>query len=415
MPTRRAWVFIIMGLGLYLLANQTQVGWVYVMSNIVAGLLLVAFIYSLGMLKHIEARRTFYNLSSHSPINSLFTNDPILSNFQDENTIFTSSDFYEDDPVEISIQFKRIRLKPAFLISGQEMCPFAPSEDRTQSFFVPSLFRGRLLELSYQTICNRRGLYTFSAMKLHSKGPFSLFSTRRTLTIPSEILIYPRYHPLKRLRVLENRGFADKQVMRVGAGSEVVGTREYRSGDSLRQIHWRSTARAGKLVVKEFLDSDQLSMAVVLDLSQQGNVGQGKFSTFETALRLAASFGYYATQQKIPFRLVGQSQRWKSPATPLSWWGTLNYLAKVENDGQESLATVLRNLSQLPFVVVLISNPDISIGQELALLQRKGIQALAIFITPDRVSPSSAPAQSSEGLEVKTVSPYNWSAVLDEL
>ncbi len=98
----------------------------------------------------------------------------------------------------------------------------------------------------------------------------------------------------------------------------------------------------------------------------------------------------------------------------LSWSGMLNYLAKVQNDGPEPLAAVVRNLSPLPFVIVLISNPSGSINQELALLQTKGIQVLAIFITPDGDTSSSI-LDHSPGLEIRTVSPHNWPAMLDKL
>jgi hypothetical protein len=167
------------------------------------------------------------------------------------------------------------------------------------------------------------------------------------------------------------------------------------------------------LVVKEFLDTDQLTMTVVLDLSRQGNVGQGKFSTFETAVRLAASFGHYAAQQNIPFHLAGQSQRWRPPAMALSWWGILNYLAKVENDGRTSLAEVLSNLPAQPFVVVLVSKPDEAIDRELESLQRKGIQTLAIFITLDSSAPASSLSQSGPGLERRQVDSHNWPAVFN--
>jgi uncharacterized protein (DUF58 family) len=156
-------------------------------------------------------------------------------------------------------------------------------------------------------------------------------------------------------------------------------------------------------------------MTVVLDLSAQGNVGQGKFSTFETAIRLAASLGHYATQQDIPFRLVGHSHRWQPPAVALSWSGILHYLAKVENDGQKPLENVLDNLPPLPFVVVLISNPDEAISQQLVSLQRSGTQTLAIFIVPDGVVPVSGLPQGGAGLTIKMVSPHNWAAMLEEL
>jgi hypothetical protein len=418
MPTKRAWVFIILALGLYLLANQTQVGWVYIMTNSLVGLLLVTFFYALGMLKPIRVHRTFHTLSTHPSVSSLPTNNRqnrVPSSVSNDDSVLKPPDLFEDDPIEVTLQFKHTGLKPALLVGGQEFCPFAPSSDQLRPFFIPGLFKNQSVSLDYQTLCNRRGTYNFSTMKLRSKGPFSLFNTGRTLAIPSEILIYPKYHPLKRIRLLESRGFADKQARRVGVSSEVIGTREYHHGDTLRQIHWRSTARVGRLVVKEFSDNDQLTMTVVLDLATWGNVGQGKFSTFETAIRIAASLGYYATQQGIPFRLVGHSQGWKPPATALSWWGILNYLAKVENDGQEPLANVLRNLPPLPFVVVLISHPDQAINQELVSLQRKETQMLAIFITPDGTTPTAALLQNRPALEIKTVSPYNWSTVLDEL
>jgi hypothetical protein len=63
MPTKRAFIFVSLALTLYLLANQTQVGWVYIMSNGLAGLLIVTFFYSLGMLNAVYIERTWHRLS----------------------------------------------------------------------------------------------------------------------------------------------------------------------------------------------------------------------------------------------------------------------------------------------------------------------------------------------------------------
>ena len=64
MPTKRAWIFLILALALYFLANQTQVGWIYVITAGLVAILLVAFCYAWGMLKLIRLRRTFRNLSA---------------------------------------------------------------------------------------------------------------------------------------------------------------------------------------------------------------------------------------------------------------------------------------------------------------------------------------------------------------
>jgi uncharacterized protein (DUF58 family) len=161
--------------------------------------------------------------------------------------------------------------------------------------------------------------------------------------------------------------------------------------------------------VKEFSDDEQQSFTVVLDLQADISIGQDKFSTFETPIRLATTFGYYATRHNhIPFRLVGSSPKWTPPVMPLSWWAVLNYLAKVENDGHEPLAKVLSRLPASTFVVVLISRPHETMIKALSRLALSGRQTLAIFITPDGALPAMASSLNRTGLEVKGVSPHNW-------
>jgi uncharacterized protein (DUF58 family) len=169
------------------------------------------------------------------------------------------------------------------------------------------------------------------------------------------------------------------------------------------------------LVVKEFAEEDQPTLTVVLDLEATSSMGRGKFSTFETAIRIAASLGYYATHKNIPFYLFGASPKWTPPATPLGWWAILNYLAKVQNDGLEPLAKVLDELPPLPFLVILISNPNVAISRALMTLQQKGTQTLAIFITPDGAIPEQVHVSKVTGLEVRSVSPHNWAEMLEIL
>jgi uncharacterized protein (DUF58 family) len=401
MPTKRTWGFLILAAILYFLANQTQVGWIYVMVAGILALLVVNFFYTRGMLTRLDVQRTFRNLSDES--------------LPSDDINLALSSFFEDDPIEVTLQFQRTGLRPAFLLRADERCPFAPLDEQAQPVFIPNLFGHQPLQLNYHTTCDRRGLYSYAPLRLRSSGPFGFFNTRRRLDIPGEILIYPNYHSLDRLKLLETRELAERQTTRVGVGTQVVGTREYRTGDSLRQVHWRSTARTGKLVVKEFAEEDQPSLGVVLDLETSSSVGHDKYSTFETAIRIAASLGHYATKHDVPFRLAGVSPKWQAPASPLSWWALLNYLAKVQNDGQESLAKVLESLPPMPFCVVLLSHPTADAVRALNMVRQKGSQTLAIFITPDGTIPPELHVSSAAGLEIAGVSPYNWAEVLETL
>lgn len=403
MPSKRTWAFLVLAVLLYFLANQTQVGWVYVMTAGILGLLAANFFYSRRLLAGIKVQRTFKNLSDNEKNSVAGKSD------------LTPDSFHEDDPIEITLHVQQTGLRPAFLIHGDEVCPFAPPEEQKQPVFIPHLFKQQAVQAVYTTVCDRRGLHRYGPLPLRSRGPFDFFQTRHTVAAPAEILIYPAYHRLQRLHLLETRELAERQTARVGLGTEVVGTREYRPGDSLRQIHWRSTARIGRLVVKEFAEEDQPSLTVMLDLETTAGVGREKYSTFETAIRVAASLGYYATRHDVPFRLAGSSPKWRAPASPLSWWAMLNYLAKVQNDGQESLARVLETLPPLPFLVVLVSRPTPNIIRAIHTTHQKGSRVLALFITPDGAIPPEISPAGAAGLEIAGMSPYNWVEVLEKL
>ncbi len=422
MPTRRAWAFVILALVLYFLANQTQVGWVYVFTSGFAGLLGAAWLYTHRLLGSLEVKRVVQapERNSHpemlGPAGKMDIVEPDLM----------LPVFHEDDPIDVFLHLVNNSLKPALLVSGTEICPFAPVPQQTLPFFLPALFKGRPVMIKYQTICDRRGLYAFPPLQFHSRGAFGLFRTRRPLAVPGELLIYPSYHPLKHLRALERRELAEQQTMRAGSGSQVLGTREYRSGDSLRQIHWRSTARIGRLVVKEFAEDTQTSLVVVLDLSAGGFSGAGKFSTFETAVRIAASLAYYATRKHMPFYLIGAQppaagRHWVLPSTSLGWWAALNYLARVKNDGDRPLAELLFHLPRgwsgplaSTFLVTLVSRPDDATLQALSGLAQRGVPGLAVLITPDDDPLPGFPGAKGGGLEIKQVTPYNWSDRLAE-
>jgi len=399
MPTKRAWVLGVAALIFYFLANQTQVGWLYIFTNGLLGFLIAAFLYGWGLLKSIRVSRLVWPAPADG-------GDEVIPDLID-----AAPAFHEDDAVNITLSVSQPRLRPAFLISGQESCPFAPPTAQAQPLFIPSLFKRRPAELTYQTTCDRRGLFSFPPLSLHSHGPFGLFRARHIVNAPTEILIYPAYHPLRRLRIFEKHAFAERQVRRAGHSSQVIGTRDYRPGDSLRQIHWRSTARTGDLIVKEFAADEDLTLSVVLDLSEGGSLGAGKYSTFETALRIAASLSYYADHNNLPFRLIGASPSWAPPGTPLSWWASLNYLARVQNDGQAPLEQVVGRLKAWSFLIVLASNPNPQIGATLASLGRQGVQVLPIFITPQ----GDLPAGMKPVQPAVVVSPHNWAATLAQV
>ncbi len=97
----------------------------------------------------------------------------------------------------------------------------------------------------------RRGPVTIESWTLETGDPIGLFRRRAQGREIELTLVLPRFASL-RAQPLARELEASVPAPRAGTGSEMFGVREYRHGDPLRRIHWRSTARRGELIVREF-------------------------------------------------------------------------------------------------------------------------------------------------------------------
>jgi uncharacterized protein (DUF58 family) len=114
---------------------------------------------------------------------------------------------------------------------------------------------------SYRHTFTRRGLYTLTGYRLATKFPFALFRKSRDVDAPLEILVYPARVPVPRPPPrAATRG--DAVADRLGRRGEFFGLRENRTGDDRRDVHWKSSARTGRLLVREY--EDELARRVVI-------------------------------------------------------------------------------------------------------------------------------------------------------
>ncbi|MBI4283706.1 MAG: DUF58 domain-containing protein [Chloroflexi bacterium] len=143
--------------------------------------------------------------------------------------------------------------------------------------------------------CGRRGQYRLGALTATVTDPFGFFSARRNLGESQSIIVYPAtlelpfFQPLSRSE--PGPGHSRWLISEVGPNAARV--REYASGDTLRHIHWQSTAHTGKLMVKEF-DADHSYNAarniwIILDMYRASQAGDGDDSTEEYGVTIAAS------------------------------------------------------------------------------------------------------------------------------
>lgn len=161
--------------------------------------------------------------------------------------------------------------------------------------------------LHYRTRAVKRGRYRQQVCRIESSAPFGLFNARRTVDCVSEWLVHPRTYPMRGDLAESRTGItspASPLTARPGQGMGFYGIREYRPGDPARKIHWASTRRLRKVVVKEFEDEVSQSALVVLDTDRRGAETPGGGENFEQAVRVAASLVRDAVRNGQSVRLA---------------------------------------------------------------------------------------------------------------
>jgi uncharacterized protein (DUF58 family) len=201
---------------------------------------------------------------------------------------------------------------------------------------------GRRLSVRYVLERLPRGRYAFEDVRIEIADPFGLESVSVPLPAPGALLVYPRLARLERLFSETGAHAHDgrRLLLRRHSGFELHGVREYEQGESLRRVHWRSTARRGQLMVKELEDAPRDEIAVLLDADGSAVVGQ----SFDVQVRTAGSILESYVRRGRRAVLVVNSERREvqqvhSPAA--DWRRALELLAAAEPTGRGSLGRLL--------------------------------------------------------------------------
>ena len=160
---------------------------------------------------------------------------------------------------------------------------------RVQAAPVPPLPPGQMADVRLEITPLRRGHVRFLGVTVARPDPFGLVNAFVRLPLPQSLLVLPKRYPLPPIALPGAMKYQQGGVAlasSVGESEEFVSLREYRPGDPLRHIHWRSWARVGKPVVKEFQDEFFVRHALILDTF----IDHPSSDVFEEAVSVAASF-----------------------------------------------------------------------------------------------------------------------------
>ena len=213
--------------------------------------------------------------------------------------------------------------------------------------------RGRVLRGRYSIAAAPRGRYRMDGAELLIADPFGLAEARIRMDRADQMLVYPRVYELEGLFTDGGTPGGDRgrSMLHRASGYDLHSIREHQVGESLRRVHWRSTARRRRLMVKELQDTPRDEACVLLDGDAAAVVGESPESSFDMQVRAAASLLRRMSDAGQRSSLVihaAQRSRHRLGFGSGDWAGVLGELAAVEATASRSLAEFLAEASRGP-------------------------------------------------------------------
>ncbi|MDA0638115.1 DUF58 domain-containing protein [Nonomuraea sp. MCN248] len=270
-------------------------------------------------------------------------------------------------------------------------------------------------EIDYRVRSDLRGRYPIGPLSVRIADPFGLVELTRSFTITDTLVVTPQVVALPHVRLSgEWTGGGDSRTRSVAAaGDDDVAPREYRQGDDLRRVHWRSTARHGELMVRREEQQWQSRGALLLDTRKYAHRGEGPRSSFEVAVSAAASIGVHLAREGLGLRLVTDQGPEHLTDTGLSW-SLLDRLATVRGSSARSLemgVSALRAGGGDGLIVAVLGALDADEARDLARLRHSGITGVAVLLDVDTWN-GRDPESGDDYRAVQTVlAGYGWRIV----
>ena len=221
---------------------------------------------------------------------------------------------------------------------------------------------------SYQILCRPRGIYIVGPASLSVSDPLRLASTNTTAGEGDRLIVYPAIEDLEgfpTVRGLDPSVHAAKPEFSHRGGEDFFTLREYRIGDDLRRVHWPSSAKRDKLMIRQLETPWQARALVMLDARTSSYENA---AAFERAVRGAASVIRHLLEQGFSADLwAGGTPLARRDTSPYA--GAMETLAGVEPQDEldvRAAATQLRRGARGGALVMVTGVPD----QELLAAQR---------------------------------------------
>lgn len=302
---------------------------------------------------------------------------------------------FEGEEAWVALEVVNISRWPRWMVGVEDGLPagIEVAEGHRSRDFFPILWPEEKRILRYAIVPSLRGLYRWRDVLLVGVDPLGLFRVEKRFPLEGEVVVYPRPWEGMTMSVLgysARSGGMERSPRLLPDGIEFHSTREYQPGDDLRRIHWKSTARTGKLTVIEFEGGELPQRWLVLDLQRGTHRGQGREASLEYAVKWAATVARESLQRgsAVGFWAQGRSL-WEVPlhSHAEQWIRLLEVLAQVQADGEIPLARLLeRNLALFRpagALTLFTAHPDSALAEAIERCVAEKIWVECFFFPPE--------------------------------
>jgi len=236
--------------------------------------------------------------------------------------------------------------------------------------FFPYLPRQQDMKQSVPVTFLKRGLHVQNTFKIVTRFPFGFLQKARRIALKSEALVYPSVESNSELSEIFPGIDGSIESYHKGRGQDLHALREYVPTDSASHVHWKASARAGSLMVREFAREDDFRVLLVLDphpgeLSTNSKTLPGE--RFERAVTTCAGIAwhFYERNAFLQFRSAGIETSLASAEENI--FAILRHLAVAQPQPTEAQDALLQDLAASPdlFKVIVTSRPRGTIPNEL--------------------------------------------------
>ena len=274
---------------------------------------------------------------------------------------------------------------------------------------LPALAPRAEAEVRVRGFAYRRGTLKLESATVARADPLGLIRGLARIALPDKLVVLPRRYSLPRLTLPGARRYQHGGVTlasSVGESEEFMSLRDYRPGDPLQRIHWKSYARSGKPVVKEYQDEFFERHALVLDtFSDRGG------AAFEEAVSVAASFACTLDTQEslLDLMFVGtESYCYTAGRGQMQAASLVEILAGVRASADRTFRrlhdAVLARRAALSSCVLILLAWDEARQALVRALQQSGLPLMVLVVSEREVETAPAwlrvlvPGKIQEGL-----------------